>query len=253
MELVQAGVVPITGELNLELHLVSSNGDAADLARSADSWSAPGTIRPPTRELSVLDYLASDLAKDILFHLARRPSLCYVWKPRRCQANRRGQYSPSSGGPRERRRRREGRAARIPLHALVPREVPPIPLHISHVLIEVQEERQKFFMRLVTVHQARSDHPRIIEFHGVDVAGEDVPPVLVANGHPCGPLTLHADGDLRGDGGTGEVEDRRRRERGTLGPEGPRALRDHCVSRPASVPAARALGYWRQVTPLATW
>ena len=172
---------------------------------------------------------------------------------RRCQANRRGQYSPSSGGPRERRRRREGRAARIPLHALVPREVPPIPLHISHVLIEVQEERQKFFMRLVTVHQARSDHPRIIEFHGVDVAGEDVPPVLVANGHPCGPLTLHADGDLRGDGGTGEVEDRRRRERGTLGPEGPRALRDHCVSRPASVPAARALGYWRQVTPLATW
>src|SRR5439155_19628096 len=62
-----------------------------------------------------------------------------------------------------------------------------------------------------------------------------------------------ADGDLRGDCGSGEVEDRRRRERGTLGPEGPRALRDHCVSRPASVPAARALGYWRQVTPLATW
>ncbi len=37
MEFVQAGVVTIAGELNLELHLVSFHWDAADRARSADS------------------------------------------------------------------------------------------------------------------------------------------------------------------------------------------------------------------------
>jgi len=66
----RAGVVTIAGELNLELHLVSFHWDAADRARSADAWPTPCPIRPTTRELSVLDYLAGNLSKDVLVHLA---------------------------------------------------------------------------------------------------------------------------------------------------------------------------------------
>jgi len=70
VEFVQTGVVAVTGELNLELHLVSLHRHAAHRTWSADAWPTPSPIRPTTREFSVLDYLASDLAKNILFHLA---------------------------------------------------------------------------------------------------------------------------------------------------------------------------------------
>ena len=54
---------------------------------------------------------------------------------------------------------------------LVPREVAPLPLHVSRVRFPIGEEWQKFFVRLFMGDGARSDHPRTIEFHGVDVAG----------------------------------------------------------------------------------
>src|SRR5207249_12194687 len=54
---------------------------------------------------------------------------------------------------------------------LVPRAVAPLPLHVSRVRFPIGEVWQKFFVRLFMGDGARSDHPRSIEFHGVDVAG----------------------------------------------------------------------------------
>ena len=70
MERVKAGVVAITRELNLELHLISFHWDAAHRASSPNPWPTPRASRPTTWELSVLDYLAGYLREDVLVHLA---------------------------------------------------------------------------------------------------------------------------------------------------------------------------------------
>jgi len=70
VELVQAGIVTIAGELNLELHLVSFHRHAAHGTRRPNARPAPCAVRPTTRELAVQDDLTSDSSQDILVHPA---------------------------------------------------------------------------------------------------------------------------------------------------------------------------------------
>jgi hypothetical protein len=53
--LVEAGVVAVSGELNLELQLVLGHGLLAHRARGTDAWPSPGAIRGMGGELTVLD------------------------------------------------------------------------------------------------------------------------------------------------------------------------------------------------------
>jgi hypothetical protein len=72
MELVQSGrgAGAITGELNLELHLVRPNGQATHGAWSADAWAAPGAVGSTGRKLPVSNYLSGSFPEaDFVLHL----------------------------------------------------------------------------------------------------------------------------------------------------------------------------------------
>jgi len=49
VELVEAEVVAVAGELNLEIQFVVLHGQFADGAWRSDAWTAPGPIRCATR------------------------------------------------------------------------------------------------------------------------------------------------------------------------------------------------------------
>jgi hypothetical protein len=55
VELVEARVVPVPGELNLELHLVLCDGQRTPRALSADAWPTPGAVGSAGGELAALD------------------------------------------------------------------------------------------------------------------------------------------------------------------------------------------------------
>ena len=55
VELVEAGIVAVSGELNLELQLVLGHGLLAHRASGTDAWPTPGAIRGMGGELTVLD------------------------------------------------------------------------------------------------------------------------------------------------------------------------------------------------------
>jgi hypothetical protein len=55
VELVEARVVPVPGELNLELHLVLRDGQRTHRALSADAWPTPGAVGSAGGELAALD------------------------------------------------------------------------------------------------------------------------------------------------------------------------------------------------------
>jgi len=67
---VQARVVAVTGELDLELHLVRSHRKLADHTWGADARTTPRTVGGATRELAVLNDRARFLAENVFFHLA---------------------------------------------------------------------------------------------------------------------------------------------------------------------------------------
>jgi hypothetical protein len=63
VELIQAGVLAVTGELNLELHLVALHGQVADHTHRTNSGTAPCAIRAPAREFAAFDYCPRFLAE----------------------------------------------------------------------------------------------------------------------------------------------------------------------------------------------
>src|SRR5437763_8518555 len=68
--LVQAGVVAVALELDLELHLGHSHRQVADRAWRADARTTPRAVWGAARELAALDHRARLLAKSLFFHLA---------------------------------------------------------------------------------------------------------------------------------------------------------------------------------------
>src|SRR5256884_1059864 len=68
--LVQAGVVAVALELDLELHLGRSHRQVADRAWCADARTTPRAVWGAARELAALNHRARLLAKSLFFHLA---------------------------------------------------------------------------------------------------------------------------------------------------------------------------------------
>src|SRR5437762_12446009 len=68
--LVQAGVVAVALELDLELHLGRSHRQVADRAWRADARTTPRAIWGAARELAAPNHRARLLAKSLFFHLA---------------------------------------------------------------------------------------------------------------------------------------------------------------------------------------
>ena len=64
MEFVEAGIVIVAGELDLELHLILRDGHPANLTRGTDAWTAPRSIRGTSREFPVFDGRSGFLAKE---------------------------------------------------------------------------------------------------------------------------------------------------------------------------------------------
>src|SRR5436309_15987926 len=88
-------------------------------------------MRPTTRELSVLDYLAGDLSKDVLVHLAHLGRTTPAARKTGGSSQMPGGPTPvaSVGGP-------QWKATAVyhltdDITMLVPREVAPLPLHVS--------------------------------------------------------------------------------------------------------------------------
>jgi hypothetical protein len=70
VELVEAGVVAIMGELDLELHLVARDGQFSDGADRTDTGSTPSAVRSAVRELPSVEYLTGLRTYSLLVHLA---------------------------------------------------------------------------------------------------------------------------------------------------------------------------------------
>jgi hypothetical protein len=66
VELVEAGVVAVMSELNLELQLIALHGESTDGAGSADTRSAPCAVRTSGGELPRLDHCSGFLAENQL-------------------------------------------------------------------------------------------------------------------------------------------------------------------------------------------
>src|SRR5687767_5864333 len=65
VELVQAGdAIGVSGELNLELHLILGHGLVTHGARGPDAGAAPRAIRAPGGQLAVYDRISGFLAED---------------------------------------------------------------------------------------------------------------------------------------------------------------------------------------------
>jgi hypothetical protein len=81
VELIEAGVVAIVGELDLELHLLLRYTLAANRAFSADAWTAPGAIGSAVRKVATLNGLAR-LRSENLFvgHGAPRRATSNTWR-----------------------------------------------------------------------------------------------------------------------------------------------------------------------------
>jgi len=65
VELVEAWVVTVTSELDLEFQLVALDGKATDGTGCADARPAPCTVRPSGRELPRLNDCSGLLAEDL--------------------------------------------------------------------------------------------------------------------------------------------------------------------------------------------
>ena len=74
VELVQAGKVTITRELNLQLQVVASYGLLAHREWSPDAWPAPCAIRPTCRELSGSDCRSGFGSEDCFVRHLRYPN-----------------------------------------------------------------------------------------------------------------------------------------------------------------------------------
>ena len=70
MVLVQARIVAITGELNLELQFVMSHGEVTDCAQGTDPWPSPRAVGTSARDFAISQCRAGLLAENLLFHLA---------------------------------------------------------------------------------------------------------------------------------------------------------------------------------------
>ena len=64
VEFVEAGIVIVAGELDLELHLILRDGHPANLTRGTDAWTAPRSIWGTSREFPVFDGRSGFLAKE---------------------------------------------------------------------------------------------------------------------------------------------------------------------------------------------
>src|SRR5882724_12085544 len=73
--LVEARVVAVVRELDLELQLALRYGQVADRARGTDSWPAPCPIRPSVRKLPGFQHLTDLRAHKLLVHLAGSPTV----------------------------------------------------------------------------------------------------------------------------------------------------------------------------------
>lgn len=70
VKLVQAGVVAITRELDLELYLIAFHPSLAHRTRRANAGATPRPIRATTWKLAVANGFTSLLAENLLVHLA---------------------------------------------------------------------------------------------------------------------------------------------------------------------------------------
>jgi len=68
---VQAGIIAVPAELDLEFNLVALHERTTDRAVSADTWPSPHAVRAAVRQLPGLDHLAGFLTQGALVvHLA---------------------------------------------------------------------------------------------------------------------------------------------------------------------------------------
>jgi len=73
MELVEARIVSVPGELNLKFHLVLGHGQPAHLAGGTDAGTTPRAIRASGGEFPTSDYLSGFLSKNQLVRHSATP------------------------------------------------------------------------------------------------------------------------------------------------------------------------------------
>jgi hypothetical protein len=68
VELIEAGIVAVARELNLELHLGGRHWQIAGRALGADTRPTPRTVRATPRQFALLDDLANFRAESLFIH-----------------------------------------------------------------------------------------------------------------------------------------------------------------------------------------